>query len=160
MKLRRPYIPLYIRCMVACRQLCEIGRLDAVLEIANKDVYSGKGLSAMLFALFGDQPAHLDHDPPLCLRHFDEATGLYVPDANNPAHLIYRTAEDHKVKTFVRGDHGQFSDAQLRRRALKRQHKETNKEPSRGTRWPSRPLRSASHWPPKGSRPMRGRARP
>lgn len=42
----------------------------------------------------------------------------YFPDANDPEHLFYRPREhehggSHKVKTLVRGDHGQHSDLAL-----------------------------------------------
>jgi hypothetical protein len=142
MKLVRPYIPLAVRLEVIARQLQISGRLFDVLSVEVIPKKSAR-LAYMLSRMFGDQRVHLDHDPPLCLRHvIDADQGLYHPDANNPEHLIYRTEQEHKIKTFVRGDGAQYSDAAKRRRELKR----------------SRPKRP-SRWPPRGSRPMQWRSR-
>jgi hypothetical protein len=79
---------------------------------------------------------HLDHDPPLNLRDRTKDGG-YLPEANDPDWLIWRTAEDHWLKTYVRGDGAQLSDAGKRRKELKRKRKATR--PKR--KWPSRPMR-------------------
>lgn len=58
-------------------------------------------LDAALFQLGLDpRKAELDHDPALQLRAYDEATGKYNPDANNPRFLVWRSAESHAQKTF------------------------------------------------------------
>ncbi len=49
-----------------------------------------------------ESPHQLDHDPALILREFDEATGKYTPDANDPEYLIYREKDDHLQKTTGR----------------------------------------------------------
>jgi hypothetical protein len=145
MKLVRPYVPLKIRCEVIARQLMECGRLQNVLQAAIGGVDLKGRLSFMLACMFGDENVHLDHDPPLCLRHIiDENSGRYDPDANDPRYLIYRTAADHRIKTFVRGDGAQLSDAGKRRKEIGRKRKETPK--------PNR-------WPPRGSRPLQWRSR-
>lgn len=101
MKRPRPYIPLAVRVEVAERYV-------------NKDVWwqlycgaveaGGMTLGRRMAILMGHMPkgAQLDHDPALILRPFDEATGKYTPDANDPAYLIYRDAPDHLQKTTGR----------------------------------------------------------
>ncbi len=61
-------------------------------------------LGARLNILLGHLPkgAQLDHDPALILRPFNERTGKYTPDANDPAYLIYRAPDDHLQKTTGR----------------------------------------------------------
>jgi hypothetical protein len=77
-----------------------------------------------LTLLFAEPLAvHLDHEPPLRERAFNERTGKYTPDANDPDYLIYRTPEEHRIKTFVRGDHGQYPDVIRIKRAKKRERK-------------------------------------
>jgi hypothetical protein len=98
-------------------------------------------LDYLLKAMFGDEKVHLDHDPSLVLRYYDDVTGKYTPEANDPEFLVYRTAEEHRVKTFIRGIGAEFSDAAKRRRKIKQECKE--KEPPRPSRWPAgRKLRS------------------
>jgi hypothetical protein len=147
MKLIRPHIPLSVRCDVAVRQLQERdGGLRHILiaELIQCES-AGERLAYMLRALFNDEPYHLDHEPPLCLREIIDAdAGRYDPDANDPRYLIYRTAEEHRIKTFVRGDGAQLSDAGKRRKEIRRKRKHT-----------PRPNR----WPPRGSRPLQSRAR-
>jgi len=142
MKLFRPYIPMRVRCVVIARQLQHSGRLRDVLEAANLYPTTPRSqLAHMLDCQFGFEDVHLDHDPPLCLREIiDAEKGIYKPDANDPRYLVYRTAEEHRIKTFIRGEGAQFSDAAKRRRKLKLER-------------PPRPNR----WPPKGSRPLRSR---
>jgi hypothetical protein len=102
-------------------------------------------LGSALYFLFGDRPCHLDHDPPLRVRKFNKRTGRYTPDANDPDYLVYRTAEDHRLKTNVRGDGAQFPDRVLIKRAKRLERKKKRKK----TLWPKRKLRSRSSWPPK-----------
>jgi hypothetical protein len=143
MKLVRPYIPLGVRLEVIARQLQLRGQLYDVMWVEIIPNRSTR-LAYMLSRMFGAQKVHLDHDPPLCLRYFDPETGLYEPDANDPNHLVYRTEEEHRVKTYMRGDGAQLSDAGKRRKEIRRRRKETPR--------PSR-------WPPKGSRPMQWKPR-
>lgn len=143
MKLKRPHIPIRVRCQVIARQLEEDGQLYAVLTASALTADHGAQLAYLLQRKFSGEKVHLDHDPPLCLREIiDAEKGIYKPDANDPDFLVYRTAEQHRLKTFVRGDGAQFSDAAKRRRKLKAERRER-----------PRPNR----WPPKGSRPLRGR---
>ena len=138
MRLERPYTPLDVRCQVIARQLIAAGKLATVLAADTQPTMTAK-LLYMLQAHFGAGPCHLDHDPPLCLRH-RRKNGRYVPDANDPKYLIWRTAEDHHIKTYVRGDGAQLSDAGKRRKEIKRRRKLARpKYP-----WPKRKLRSRS----------------
>ena len=142
MKLTRPYIPLFVRLEVIARQLQAADQLMTVL--LSEEQFRGKQmrehLAFLLEAMFGAQPVHLDHDPPLCLREIIDAEfGIYEPAASDPRFLVYRTQEDHRLKTYVRGDGAQRSDAAKRRRKIKAERKE-RPHPTR--------------WPPKGSRPV------
>ena len=140
-RLVRPHIPISVRLQVIARQLQESNKVENLFRAAATMDKSSERLAYMLASVFGDQKVHLDHDPPLCLRHIiDAEKGLYDPAANDPLHLIYRTEEDHRLKTYVRGDGAQLSDAGKRRKKLKQER-------------PDRP----SRWPPKGSRPIRWR---
>lgn len=101
MKLVRPYIPLSVRLEVALRQL------------------------------FGDEPFHLDHDPALCNRTIGYGPNgevYYEPAANDPDFLIYRNAESHRVKTFIKGEGARRSDMG-QRRYLKRVIARRNPKP-------------------------------
>jgi hypothetical protein len=113
----------------------------------------------------------LDHDPALENRPKIYRNGIHVdyePTANDPSHLRYRPQapnfdKSHYVKTYIRGDHGQHSDAALARK-LKRIAKK--REPTKGARkltqngkrggatgtsWGTgRLLRSANRLPGKG----------
>lgn len=124
MRSPRPHIPLSVRVEVAERQLgvCLIGSLAERLKWA-------------LGQLYPSDPVHLDHDPPLAARHKvfrgGEFAG-YDPPANSPAHLVYRSVEAHRVKTYVRGEHGQFSDRMLINRAKRAERKPRAKIKIRG----------------------------
>lgn len=180
MKRWRPHIPLPVRVAVAGRQLLAkhpalarsvlYGLGDASLSDAHR-------LRVLLAHLFDKVPVHLDHDPPLRCRKFNPRTGKYTPAANDPAFLVYRTALDHRTKTFIRGEHGQHSDRVLIKRERRREKglKITGSKSGplrKGPTFtfPSGPasatgvfvvtapkLRSGSKWPPKGSRPLRSR---
>ena len=78
MKLPRPHIPLDVRLSVAARQL------GFVLPAQLLQLSKRNRLAQMLQQLFGNAPRHLDHEPALCLRPFNEATGKYEPNANDP----------------------------------------------------------------------------
>jgi hypothetical protein len=143
-KLVRPHIPIRVQLEVIARQLQASGQLDDVLRAEALTKNGSVRLVYMLGRMFGDQKVHLDHDPPLCLREIvDAERGIYKPDANDPEFLIYRTAEEHRVKTFIHGEGAQLCDAGKRRKEIRRKRKEQMPRPNR--------------WPPKGSRPLRGR---
>ena len=40
-----------------------------------------------------------DHDPALALRRYDEKTGKWTPDANDPRYITLRSGENHNTKT-------------------------------------------------------------
>jgi hypothetical protein len=143
-KLYRPYIPLRVREQVIDRQIAEANfRHGYVGEAAM--CFSGSRLEVLIKVLFGHQPVQLDHNPALENRPFNKRTMRYTPDANDPDYLIYRTKEAHKIKTLVRGDGAQLSDAAI---ARKRKRKE-RKAKRRKTKWPKQKLRSANRWPAK-----------
>jgi hypothetical protein len=147
MRLPRPRIPIDVKLAVADRQLRERNTvaLFAVELIVTTEMGSANPrppsrtaqLANMLRTLFGTEPVHLDHDPPLMLRMFNVNRGTYVPDANDPNYLCWRTKENHRVKTFIRGDGAQLSDAGKRRKEIRKRKKATR--PKR--KWPSRPMR-------------------
>lgn len=146
-RLLRPAIPLEVRCRVAMRQLGEMWPDDVIA--ANKRGV-GKLLRVLLGKLaetLGAEALHLDHDPALGAREKVFKNGEHVgyrPAANDPEHLIYRDAAAHRVKTNVRGEHGQHPDRVL---IKKQRRRERPTSPKRKTAWKSRPLRSASRWP-------------
>jgi hypothetical protein len=154
MRLYRPHIPLEVRCRVAARQL---GRVwDDVIRHYTREVGRAYKVPFGFGVLLADYllPAlarllncevsdlRLDHDPPLGARTFvidkKHGFGRYYPDANDPEHLIYREKRAHDVKTRIRGEHGQYRDLALIKRARRKAKKD--RRPKR--RWPSRPLRS------------------
>jgi hypothetical protein len=92
-------------------------------------------LAFMLGLLFGEQKIQLDHNPALTNRPFNEKTGKYTPDANNPEFLIYRTKAAHDIKTRVRGDGAQLSDLAIARKRKRIERKKTVHK----RQWPSRP---------------------
>lgn len=103
----------------------------------------------------------------------------YFPDELDPDHLLYREKHAHHIKTNVAGDGAQYSDRVLAKRERKRVKKQKRasalkrqrgrrtvggstgfpKKAARVKRIPAlaRPLRSASRFPPKGSRPFNRR---
>jgi hypothetical protein len=147
MRLPRPRIPIDVKLAVADRQLRErntvaLFAVDVVVARRREDPpprppSRAAQLKHMLHTLFGDAPFHLDHDPMLALRQFNVNRGTYVPDANDPNYLVYRTKEGHRLKTYVRGDGAQLSDAGKLRKEIRKRKKATR--PKR--KWPSRPLR-------------------
>ena len=111
MKLPRPHVPLNIRIVVAWRQLEQKPRGLAAAYLWTLD--PAKRLKTILSYSFSGAKVHLDHEPPLAvrkkIRHRDGAV-TYVPDANDPDFLIYRNADEHRLKTNVRGDGAQYPD--------------------------------------------------
>lgn len=121
---KRPYVPRAIRIAVLLRQCDERG-ITAPKRYQSTD---GEYIKEMQILIFGNKLVHLDHEPSLVNREFDEDSGLYFPDANNPKFLIYLTKEDHRIKTYVRGLHGQHSDLGLARKNKNIAH---NRDPKR-----------------------------
>ena len=147
MKRPRPYIPIPVRLKVALRQLPSdrVGRFVLCHpKMIDGSAADSLRLKMCLWAIFDDVAFHLDHDPPLRARKFNPRTGRYTPDANDPAHLVYRTAEGHRLKTNVRGDGAQFPDRVLIKREKRRERKKaagcTKTAPRKNKRsWGSRP---------------------
>lgn len=133
----RPRVPVAVQIAVAERQLRERGTVPMFASLPGTQPSAVHRLRSMLVALFGKEPCHLDHDPPLMLR-WRTAAG-YSPDANDPEFLVWRTAEEHRIKTYVRGDGAQLSDMGKRRKEIRRRKKA--ERPRR--KWPKRKLRRA-----------------
>lgn len=181
-KLYRPPIPIETKLAVACRQLGNSPWIVAasVAEAKKRRLLAHTletALAVLAERLRCDvRDLRLDHDPPLGDR---DKTGegkstAYDPPANDPDHLSYRPHGaqfdgSHDVKTRIRGERGQYSDlARIKRRrrrergehareiaAGKPKRRLKRKKPKRGRRR----IRSASRWPPKGSRKINWRKR-
>lgn len=114
MKRPRPSIPLSVRVAVAERMARERAVIthnllywnlycSRIALIASDNRWPLKDrLASLLFHLFGNEPLHLDHDPALILRKFYPTCGVYIPSANDPAYLVYRTVPEHLQKTVGR----------------------------------------------------------
>ena len=138
MKLPRPYIPIPVRLQVATRQALAADYVLLTEGILSLDEYDSRKLKRLLFVLFGKEKPHLDHDPALQNRErYADMHGIhYNPAANDPRFLIYRTKENHRVKTLVRGDGAQYSDAAL---ARKNKRIKRSRDPKRKRhKWPTR----------------------
>lgn len=161
-RLPRPHIPLAVKCTVAVRQLGFLWPDQVVAEARSKSALLDE-LLTKLAGLLGCEvkDLRLDHQPPLAVR--DKVRNrageivAYVPDANDPEHLIYRTAHAHHIKTNVRGDGAQFPDRVLIKRERHREKKPKSRTrkawgsrpfPARKVKIPSRPF-------PKGKRKLR-----
>lgn len=156
MRLPRPPIPLRVKCLVIFRQLGDVDperRVAIAMEHRALGLLLKSGLQRLAMRLGCEViELRLDHDPALGAREkiFD-SNGVvvrYIPDANDPEHLFYRTNVSHHIKTNVRGDGAQHPDRVLIKKQRRRERGTKKKAKSR---WPSRPLRSASRWPPRGS---------
>ncbi len=141
MRLPRPHVPIAVKIAVAKRQLAARGTVAlfaAPGPLQDAKPLSGKRqLVSMLWTLLGDPPWHLDHDPPL-MQRVRTKDGGYRPGANNEDYLVWRTAEDHRLKTYIRGDGAQLSDAGKRRKEIRRKRKATRPK----WKWPARKLQS------------------
>ena len=186
-RLCRPYIPFIVRCRVAARQIGwgersmdgQKAAIEMLLCLHRPDHGGEQGTTgyarllrnilAELGPKLGCEPKdlQLDHDPALENRPFNKRTQKYTPDANDPDFLLYREKHAHKIKTLVRGDGAQLSDAaqaRKRKRAERKKHlqagsaRRRQKRPSQVKRaadsgakvrrkWPSRPLRGKTQWP-------------
>ena len=98
---RRPYTPIRIRLQVAVRQYCERFTHDSTVLPRGSNSDRAR-LTWLLRKLFPDGEIQLDHDPALVLRLFNEKTGKYTPDANDPAYLVWREKAEHQQKTTGR----------------------------------------------------------
>ncbi len=169
MKRPRPYIPLKVRVEVAER---EVDHSQLWWPLYCSAVRAGRmTLRKRLSILLGHLPegAQLDHDPALILRRFDERTGKYTPDANDPAYLIYRDVKDHLRKTVGRKSDAEKtvttkgSDVWLaaKFRRIDSPKKPKQKIPTRKTPWPKRGFHSgqASHATAGSGTDRRGAAR-
>jgi hypothetical protein len=160
-RLYRPNIPVEVKARVLMRQLGELWP-DEAIAAAKRGRSLGRhvdGLKKMLADPLGCEAKdlRLDHDPALAARgrKGEGRNTVYFPDANDPAFLVYREKHAHDIKTNVRGDGAQYPDRVLikrERRRLKAKVKHRIRiKPPKKSKWPSRPLRSASRWP-KGRR--------
>ena len=118
MKVARKYIPLAVRVQVAHRQLLERGLWKPwhIEIMAGSAEPQSHRLAYALSLLFYGAETHLDHDPALCNRPWNNRTKDYEPRANDPAHLVYRTKVDHDIKTRIRGIGARHSDLGQRRK--------------------------------------------
>ena len=147
MRLKRPHIPLSVRVRVIERQLLEVGITPFIFT---NRLSLGRQLGYHLVDRFGYQKVELHHRPALINRQKYVRNGkiLYRPDANDENYLVYLPADEHDIETRVRGQHGQHSDLALVRKRKRKERKATRRK----TKWPSRPLRSASRWPKRKSK--------
>lgn len=155
MRLHRPSVPASVQVEVAYRILrAEEPPQLKTLPIKRRLAIARYSLGERLGC--DERDLRLDHDPPLAVRAYDAQTRRYVPDANDPEHLYWVTAETHRVKTFVRGANGQFSDVQLIKRERRRKRRLLKRKRKyfwpKGRKIQSRPFRSKSTRPgyPRG----------
>lgn len=146
-RLLRPPIPVEVKCRVTLRQLGEMWPDDLIEEwrydrrkrarnLSKLLAFSLSRLAALLTCEIAD--LRLDHDPALGARQKVFRKGVhvgYVPDANDPEHLIYREKHAHHIKTNVRGDGAQHPDRVL---IKKNRRIERGPRPKRGPRIQSR----------------------
>lgn len=109
MKRPRPYIPMSVRIKVAQRQLDSCAMLVQRLYGETQQSYLARLLGNFTMFILAQNPGlmeipqlQLDHDPALILRPFNERTGKYTPDANDPEFLVYLRKADHQQKTTGR----------------------------------------------------------
>lgn len=98
------------------------------------------------------------HSPPLGLREYDEATGTYLPEENDPRHIVIMSGPAHKLQTsgreglkgsVVAGDthkiakakRGAKKEEEFRRRLLAKEPGAPVKKKSK-YRWGKKKLRS------------------
>lgn len=138
MRLPRPHVPLSVRVMVAMRQLgitCEVR--DGTWSSLLADLLPKLALTLGCEV----KELRLDHNPALAVRVKVHNKGGdiigYIPHANDPDHLIYRTKQNHHIKTNVSGDGAQFPDRVLIKRERRRE-RPPRARPKKA--WPSRPF--------------------
>jgi hypothetical protein len=135
---RRDYVPIAVQVIVSEKLVRSLGGVPAAAEAGSLSWRwrFNMGLASRIKGVTRDT-WQLDHDPPLALRERhrrwtgSRIAAYYDPPANDPEHLFYR--DDHRTKTFLRGDHGQYSDITLikRERRRNRPAKPKRKIPSR-----------------------------
>src|SRR5262245_561611 len=138
MAVLRPYIPLSVRVAVATRMAQQADYALVVDDILSTTEPLRRKLAQLLYLRFGDDAVHLDHDPPLASRKVLKRGGVivgYRPAANDPDYLVYRVAENHRIKTNVRGEHGQYPD-----RVLIKKMRRLERPRQRKRKWPSRKM--------------------
>lgn len=105
----------------------------------------GGKLAILLATLFGDEPAHLDHNPALRIRIYHpkikNIAERYSPHAHDPEYLIYRGKHAHHIKTQIKGEHGQFPDRILIKRERRHERKIA------GIQRPKARIQGRSSWP-------------
>ncbi len=100
----------------------------------------------------------MDHQPPLAMRDYDEATGLYDPDENDPRYMVPLSPKDHAIKTHGGEAKATTADtdigkiAKMRRIARKLGVGVGERKAAKKRKIPSRPM-------PKG-RPFSKRRKP
>lgn len=150
-RLYRPHVPLAVRCQVAARQL-GWKHEDFSSNTTFRELLAHRLIMLGCLVHCTASDLQLDHDPPLAMRMkrtTPDGHTVYSPDANDPAHLIYREKHAHQIKTNIRGDHGQHPDRVLIKRERMRQRKPRTKLKYK---WASRKLRSANKWPKRAMR--------
>ncbi len=118
MRLPRPYIRLGLRLKVATRAAIHNGMpAETVAAILRKRAPLEEKLADLLQVF--DDPFELDHDPPLSQRRklYNKSGRIngYQPAHDDPAYLVYRLKDDHRTKTYLRGDGAQRSDVSQQR---------------------------------------------
>jgi len=164
-RLLRPTINLETKLRVLLRTLGE-AFLDDVVKMAAEQRCLGtivRQKQEALAGLLGCDPGEInyDHDPPLGARKKIFVDGRHVeyePRANDPEFLFARALAAHRLKTNVRGDHGQHPDRVLIKKNRRLEEREQEKLGLRKPK-PKARMRGASRWPPKGSRPLKGKSR-
>lgn len=181
-RLLRPSIPIIVRCRVVLRQLGEMFPDQVIREnmFAPRDhrrLSLGRLLAEKLIVFAATlncevKDLHLDHDPALAAREkvFKKGKHVgYIPDANDPEYLYYREAAAHRVKTNVRGLHGQHPDRVLIKKQRRRERaaamprrivKKIAGRPMsafKATFGPKKKFKAPSRWPAKGTRKVNWR---
>lgn len=131
---------------------CSVGLATEVAAGHRADRRLGAALQTVLNSIaakIGCAVSELrcDHDPMLRVRTYKPKKGKpvadwYTPHAHDPAHLRFRAEGaqfdgSHYVKTYLRGDHGQYSDVVLAKRERRLEKKQRGDRPkSKG--WPAK----------------------
>lgn len=134
---RPPQPPLFPQLVAAFVQT-KGWTIDEAIEAAKsarKNRALGVGLSIVL-AHLGEKIGCLgsdlrcDHDPALRTRKYNcrakDVAARYTPHAHDPRCLVFRPQGvefegSHHTKTYIRGEHGQYSDTVLIKRERRRE---------------------------------------
>lgn len=122
---RRKPIPKKLRAIIALRQngLCACGCGERLMP-----------------------GFHIDHEPPLDLRLWDEATQDTIPPANDPDHLFGKTPNCHRRKTnHPLGPHTTLNSDSHAIAKGRRLRGEVQGRPQK--KWPSRGFSRKGHQP-------------